>query len=115
MLALGLLLAQDFSELEIPASVFAEVQEIDSLRECAEKVERKLFAVDQQPGAFEMFNWNLQFMDRRRDAVKSLLRSVLTPTISDWGALSLPKVLHPLYYGFRPLRLLSKYGRHHTE
>jgi hypothetical protein len=112
MLRLGLLLAQDFGELDIPAFVFPDGEEFDSLRKCAEKFHKKLFAGEsQQPSAFEMFRWNLQFMDRRRDAITGLLRSVLTPTISDWRAISLPALLHPLYYGFRPIRLLSKYGR----
>jgi hypothetical protein len=50
-------------------------------------------------------------MDRKRDAVLGLARSLLTPTISDWRVVSLPASLYPLYYVFRPVRLTAKYAR----
>lgn len=112
MLRLGLMLAQGIGKVDVPVSVFPDGKELDSLRRCAEKVQKKLFADEsQQPGAVEMFRWNLQFMDRRRDAVAGFLRSVLVPTISDWHELTLPRPLYPLYYLFRPFRLLKKYSQ----
>jgi hypothetical protein len=49
-------------------------------------------------------------MDRKRDAIISFLRAIFVPTISDWQELALPGALYPLYYLFRPLRLLKKYS-----
>jgi hypothetical protein len=115
MLRLGLMLAEDLGQLELPAFIFPIGEETASLRKCADEFKARMFAESQPPGAFRMFRYNLQLMDRKRDAVAGFLRSILVPTIADWRAISLPALLHPLYYGFRPIRLLSKYGRHRED
>ena len=33
---------------------------------------------------------------------------LFTPTLADWEALSLPDPLFPLYYLYRPLRLMTE-------
>ncbi|MGI9066678.1 MAG: nucleotidyltransferase domain-containing protein [Pyrinomonadaceae bacterium] len=110
MLRVGLLLAQDFGELDLPSYVFSEVEETESLRKCAAEFKRKLFARQSQPpSAFKMFRYNWQLMDRKRDAIAGFLRAAFVPTISDWHALTLPGGLYLLYYLFRPFRLLRKY------
>lgn len=49
---------------------------------------------------------------RSREAVPDRLRYSLgmafTPTLADWEALSLPDALFPLYYVYRPLRLVGE-------
>lgn len=56
----------------------------------------------------------LLILDRRRDAMRSFLLSIFTPTFTDWRAAELPRALSPLYWLFRPVRLAVKYatGRH---
>jgi hypothetical protein len=111
MLTLGLLLAQELGGVDVPDSVFSSGEEFDSLREYAMEIQRGLFARGPEPlGSIERFRCNLRIMDRKRDAITGLLRSTFVPTISDWQALTLPAALYPLYYLFRPLRLLTKYG-----
>lgn len=111
MLTLGLMLARELGDVDIPDSVFSSCGEVDSLRKYAAEIQRMLFAREPgPPGALEMFRCNLRIMDRKRDAITGLLRATFVPTISDWEALTLPAALYPLYYLFRPLRLLKKYA-----
>ncbi len=111
MLALGVLLAQELGGVDVPDSVFSSREELDSLRKYATETQRGLFARGPEPlGSIERFRCNLRIMDRKRDAISGLLRSTFVPTMSDWQALTLPAALYPLYYLFRPLRLLKKYG-----
>ena len=113
LLCLGLLLAEKLFALERAPQVDELLNQNEALAQCVLKLKERLF-VDSPapPDQMETFRLNLQFMPRRRDAVKSLMRSVLVPTISDWQAVRLPDPLYPLYYGLRPIRLLSKYARH---
>jgi len=111
MLTLGLILAREVGDVDVPDSVSSSHEEFDSLRKYAAEIQRGLFAREPGPlGSLEMFRCNLRIMDRKRDAITSFLRSIFVPTISDWEALTLPAALSPLYYLFRPLRLLKKYG-----
>jgi hypothetical protein len=116
ILCLALLLVENLFSVEAPQEVTELIKNQEALRQTAHVLSERLRRGNAAaPSQIEMFRWNLKFMDRRRDAITSLLRSVLVPTISDWRALSLPVLLHPLYYGFRPIRLLSKYGRRHGD
>ena len=111
MLTLGLMLGRELGDVDIPDSVLSCGEDFDSLREYAAEIQRGLLAREPgSMGAVEMFRCNLRIMDRNRDAITSLLRSIFVPTISDWQTLTLPDALYPLYYLFRPLRLLKKYG-----
>ena len=111
MLTLGLMLARELGDVDVADSVFSSRGEVDSLRRYAAEIQRGLFAREPGPlGALEMFRCNLRIMDRNRDVITGFLRSIFVPTISDWQALTLPAALYPLYYLFRPLRLLKKYG-----
>ncbi len=125
MLVLGLWLARDIFEAEIP-----EVSEslnggrsvnrgrqtkvcrtYESLRQCALKIERQLLREERQPPTpLQTFRMNLQCLERKRDAVAGLVRAVLVPTISDWQMVTLPGFLYPLYYLLRPVRLFGKYA-----
>jgi hypothetical protein len=110
VLCLGLLLAQRLFALELVSDVQELLSKRRGLAQIALQLENTLFEEGPAaPNQLETFRWNLQFMSRRRDAVASLLRSVLVPTIADWQAVRLPDRLYPLYYGLRPIRLLSKY------
>jgi hypothetical protein len=116
ILCLALLLTENLFGVEVPKEVTELIKKQKALRPIAHVLSERLRRGNAAPPSqIEMFRWNLQLMDRRSDAIASLLRSVLVPTISDWQAISLPALFHPLYYGFRPIRLLSKYGRRHGD
>jgi hypothetical protein len=77
----------------------------------ASEIQDQLFAAySGPPDSTDTNLYNLKIMDRKRDALASMLRAILVPTISDWQALALPEALHPLYYAYRPLRLSKTYG-----
>lgn len=116
MLTLGLILARDLFELELPAQAKTLLSESEVLRKTAQRLEKHLFEeAGTSPSQVEAFRWNFKFMDRRRDAFESFVRSVFMPTISDWQRVQLPDAVYPLYYGTRPLALLSKYGKRLTN
>jgi hypothetical protein len=114
-LRLGLMLAEDLGQLELPAFIFPSSEETASLRKCADEFKARMFAESQPPGALQMFRYNLQLMDRKRDAVAGFLRSIFVPTISDWQTLTLPGPLYPFYYLLRMFRLLKKYSGRERE
>lgn len=115
ILRLGLLLASSLFTLELPRKVNEMLNESEKLRKCALSLEEQMLVnMGASPSQVEIFRWNLKFMDRRRDAVQSFLRSIFVPTISDWQRMHLPDALYPLYFGTRPLALLRKYGKRRT-
>ncbi len=110
ILALGVQLTKDLFSVEMDPEVDACLNLDGSMARCVEAVKARLFLNGIKPlGQIEMLRLNLQFMNRRRDAVAALLRSALVPTIADWQAANLSGSLYPLYYGFRPMRLLVKH------
>lgn len=110
ILSLGLLLAEKLFALELPPEVDELLSQRETLPQCALKLQERLLGDSPAPpNQIERFRLNLKFMDRKRDAVTSLLRSVLVPTISDWRTVKLAGPFYPLYYPLRPIRLLLKY------
>jgi putative nucleotidyltransferase-like protein len=103
MLALGLRLVEKFSDVTIP--VLADC----SMQRMAEQVHAQLFNTFGAAHSTETNLYNLHIMDRKRDALVSVLRAIFVPTLPDWQAVTIPAPLHSLYYAFRPLRLSKVY------
>jgi len=110
MLALGLRLAEKFSDLKLPAHVLAGVDADGAMQRMSEQVGAQLFNLFGAADSTETNLYNLRIMDRKRDALISALRAIFVPTLPDWQALALPAPLHSLYYAFRPLRLAKVYS-----
>lgn len=110
MLALGLRLVQQFSDVAIPAHVFAAIDPESAMQSMAARVRDELFVTFGAADSTETNVYNLRIMDRKRDALVSALRSIFVPTLPDWQALALPSSLHSLYYAYRPLRLSKIYS-----
>ena len=110
ILALGLRLVQQFSDVKVPAHVLATVDSEGAMQRMALQVRAQLFSTLGAADSTETNLYNLRVMDRKRDALISALRAIFVPTLPDWQALSLPAPLHPLYYAFRPLRLSKIYS-----
>ena len=111
-LVLGLMVAKDIQPgLEIPGSVLEAVSDTESLRKCAKGIREKLFEVQpDKEDEIGIFLFHLTAMDRKRDAVVGLLRSMLLPTVADWRLVTLPDALYPMYYVLRPIRLVAEYA-----
>jgi hypothetical protein len=107
MLALGLRLVEQFSDVPVP--VVASIDRDASMQRMAAGIRARIFSSSRYADSTETNLYNLRIMDRKRDALISALRSVFVPTLPDWQALALPASLHPLYYAYRPLRLSKLY------
>jgi hypothetical protein len=111
ILALGLRLVAEVSDVPVPAAVFASVDPDKTMQRMAAQIRAELFTTFGHAESTETNLYNLRIMDRKRDAVVSVLRSIFVPTLPDWQSLALPASLHPLYYAYRPLRLSKVYWR----
>jgi hypothetical protein len=109
MLALGLRLAQKFSDVHVPAHVLAAIDPDGIMQPMASRIREEIFVTFGAAESTETNLYNLRIMDRKRDALISALRSIFVPTLPDWQALALPAPLHSLYYAYRPLRLSKVY------
>ena len=105
MLALGLRLAEAFSDVEVPESVDSQ----GVIKNMALQIRDQIFTRSHTNESAETNLYNFRVMDRKRDALVSALRALFIPTLPDWQALALPAPLHPLYYAYRPLRLTKSY------
>ena len=108
ILALGLRLAENFG-VELPAQVIKALDSEDQMKKFADKIWNEMFSARTWADSTETNIFNMKIMDRRRDALASMLRAIFVPTLSDWEALSLPPTMHPLYYAIRPMRLTKIY------
>lgn len=108
MLALGLRLVEQFSNVPVP--VAASIDRDASMQQMAAGIRAQIFNTFGYADSTETNLYNLRIMDRKRDALVSALRSIFVPTLPDWQALALPSSLHPLYYAYRPLRLSKIYS-----
>ncbi len=109
ILALGLRLAENLG-LELPAHVMKILDGEDQMKKFANKIWNEMFSARTWADSTETNIFNMKIMDRRRDALASMLRAIFVPTLSDWEALSLPTAMHPLYYAIRPMRLTKIYS-----
>lgn len=110
MLALGLRLVEQFSDVSIPEHVFVSVDQDATMKRMAAEIRAQLFNTFGAADSTETNLYNLRIMDRKRDALISALRSIFIPTLPDWQAVALPPSLHSLYYAYRPLRLSKIYS-----
>src|SRR5215212_2794745 len=110
MLALGLRLVQQFSDVNVPSHVLTAVDSGGAMQRMATSIREQLFTRYGPAGSTETNLYNLRVMDRKRDALISALRAIFVPTLPDWQALALPAPLHSLYYVYRPLRLSKVYS-----
>ena len=110
ILGLGLRLVEKFSDVPVPAHVFATLDPHGSMQRMSQNIRDQIFTTYGAADSTETNLYNLRIMDRKRDAIISTLRAIFVPTLPDWQAFALPPSLHSLYYALRPLRLSKAYG-----
>lgn len=110
ILALGLRLVEQFSDVTIPADLLPSVDPNRAMQRMAAQIRSQLFTTFGPAQSTETNLYNLRIMDRKRDALVSVLRSIFVPTLPDWQSLALPASLHSLYYAYRLLRLSKVYS-----
>lgn len=110
MLLLTSEVARKLFEVELPHEINRAISDDAELKSKSALIVSQLFREEAEAlDPWQMFRMNLLVMDRKHSAVAALLRSILTPTISDWRSLNVPGALYPIYYLFRPIRLTGKY------
>ena len=108
MLALGLDLARKLGDVKIPSDVCDETA---FMRPLADETLATIFNKRElEYSSARAMKKNFRIMDRKRDVFASMFRAVFVPTLSDWQSLSLSPALQPLYYCYRPFRLLKTYA-----
>lgn len=110
ILALGLRLIEEFSDVPVPSEVFASIDREKAMQRMATQIRAQLFTTFGPAESTETNLYNLRIMDRKRDVLLSAWRSIFVPTLPDWQSLALPASLHSLYYAYRPLRLSKIYS-----
>jgi hypothetical protein len=111
ILFLGLKLAHDLLEAELPPDVLKLVTEDSAVNNAAERMKQQLFKTSAAPaGIFDEARLAVSLRERKLDRISSSLRLAATPRSYDWMSVSLPSSLSFLYYLIRPLRLAGKYG-----
>ena len=111
IVALGLYLAMELGEVLIPEGVFQALDPHRVIKKIANNALESVFIpLDVEHKSLRAVGKNFGIMDRKRDALASLVRAIFVPTLSDWQTISLPAFLHPLYYALRPPRLIKAYA-----
>ena len=115
MLFLGLLLAANLLEAELPEAVQSELKADAKVGVLVEDVVRDLFNRDLIPSGISgyfLFQWKAR--RRLRDKL-NYLRFTFTPNEEDLVRLKLPSSLSFLYYLVRPVRLVVTGGPSHLH
>jgi hypothetical protein len=106
ILFLGLLLAHELLETDLPEDVLSKVQATPCIKALAGQVCERLFQRPlAEPGFFGITLFHLRTRERLRDKAQYCLRRLFTPTHLDLTFSSLPPSLSSLYYLLRPIRL----------
>jgi len=109
VLLLGLIMAHDLLEVEIPEEVRRRIREDTPLLDLAALAQKRLFAPNLPPlTAMERCFYHVRLADRWPNRIRILTRMMFLPRYHDWICLELPMQLSFLYFPIRIGRLLWK-------
>jgi hypothetical protein len=114
MLRLGLRLAFELLEAELPEGARRQIHSDETVARLASKVVGRLFdGAEYEPaGLVQSINFNLRARQRLREKLQ-YFGFIFKPTDGDLASVSLPSGLTFVYYLLRPLRLLRKGAADH--
>ena len=118
MVSLGLFLAEDLLEADLPEEISQQVRSDRSIRWLARRIRQQLLLqAGRPPGKLNRITFYLRAKDRWQDRVRFCLRytgqavlASFVPTSIERTLMPLPRRLSFLYFVIRPARLLRKYG-----
>ncbi|QLE55803.1 nucleotidyltransferase family protein [Nostoc sp. TCL26-01] len=120
MLLLGLCLAQNLQNINLPAEIQQKIRNHPMIEVLVAEVKQRLFSeIDQPVDVIErsFWSWRLAFHFRIMESLKHkillcifILQFAMTPKDKDYVVLPLPSWLSGLYYVIRPIRLIVKFG-----
>ena len=110
ILCLGLFLARDLLEADLPNEILQKIQVAHLPKTVVPQIYARLFGSPKGwPEPIEVCLFQLKVRDRLIDKITYFLRYALTPSLGDWQFVHLPEHLYLLYYLIRPIRLVGKY------
>ncbi len=110
-LLLGLLLAHNLLETDLPEEVLNKIQAEPVVQSLGRSIGQWLLTdADAPSGAWALSLFYLRLSENFKQRAVFSLRMVFTPTVEDLQDLPLPAPFSFLYYFTHPLRLLGKYG-----
>ncbi len=110
-LALGLHLAGELLGAALPADVRRHVAAVAVVDELAAQVAATWFTRECHTwGGLASLRLQLKLDDRPSQRLRHLTNVLFTPSLAEWSAWPLPRVLHVLYVPLRLVRLIWKYG-----
>ena len=111
MLFLGLKVAHDLVEANLPEEVLRQIEADRPVQSLAARACALFFRDDNtSPDAVQRLLFRIRTRDKLGAGLRYSLWLATTPTEEDWSRLRLPASLQPLYALLRPLHLLRKYG-----
>jgi hypothetical protein len=119
MLLLGLYLASDLLGVALPERVAQRVQADSTAKALAEWTSEQHFRetstrpaelLEGYKGAPAFHTLHLRVKESLREKIRYVIRKATILTGEDWSLRRLPRVLFPLYYVLRLVRLTKKYG-----
>jgi Uncharacterised nucleotidyltransferase len=118
MLFLGLYLAHQLLDAQLPAALLVQLESDSTLAAMSMQIKERLFKLLNARGDSikvvpTSLTWQDYFIYRqtitsRRDRVWYWIDTILTPTPLEWQIVTLPQPLFPLYYLIRLIRLTLK-------
>lgn len=115
MLLLGLYLANDLLEADLPEDIFGRVRADPAVKALANWVCERLFLeAKRAPSIFEgaqFYPIHLRMRERLQDKIRYCARTLGTTNVDDWWFSTARAYLFPLYYALRIVRLAGKFGR----
>ncbi len=110
-LALGLHLAGEYLGAPLPPDVRRHAAAVSAVPELARELSATWFTHERHTwGPVSSLRLNLKLDDRPRQRFRHVANVLFTPSLAEWSAWPLPRVLHVLYLPLRLVRLLWKYG-----
>jgi hypothetical protein len=109
MVRVGLHLAQDLVDADLPEEASRWVREDPSVETIGRDLGRTIFAANEVPAdSLTYFRWMARLREHRADRIRFFWKLAATPSLGEWSVVRLPKPLFPLYRVVRVARLLRR-------
>ncbi len=111
MLLLGVLLVHELLEAQVPEGALAEARRERAVMRAARTfIAYTADPAARGPGLYQRWSIPLRMIERPAARIRYLAARALVPGADDRGFVRLPRILRPLYYVLRPLRIALKEG-----
>jgi Uncharacterised nucleotidyltransferase len=113
VLALGLRLIHEFFGFDVPVPLWKTIKSESLYEGMVQEIRERLFSEEARPVTIdERYPYHLKLKERRSDKWKLhihylswYLKIILTPNDADKNVINLPRLLYPVYFITRPVRL----------